>query len=397
MPANTVGAIVAPTYPMLRDATLMTFLDLVRRAKVLRKFHKQDMVAELTGNRTVLFRSADKPDRLRGPNLSWFWLDEAAMMDKQAWLIMMGRRRVKPGLAWATTTPRGKNWVHEIFVENRRPDYACVRASSRTNQFLPDDFVQSLVDAYDEQFAAQEIDGDFLDDTLGRLIPDWHLDQIPMLVRPRGPAGPRWLTCDLGEGGGRDSTVILAGDDFGILFGEESSWVGPAEAAYLIRQLMSTWDVPQERIVYDAGGGRGLDILPYLERLGITEALPYKGGRSGGREFANRRTRMAWKLRQRLDPERPKPPPPLTYDPDRKPSVFDPPPLVLPPQKQPPFCIPPDWPLWANLRQEAAALRWFHKGKVIALEPKELLQKAIGRSPNVIDALQMRFALGDDE
>jgi hypothetical protein len=101
---------------MLRDATLRSFLELVEAAGVLRKFNKAENRAELGGDRTVLFRSADSPDRLRGPNLGWFWLDEAAMMVPEVWLIMLGRLREEPARAWCTTTPRGKNWLHRTFT-----------------------------------------------------------------------------------------------------------------------------------------------------------------------------------------------------------------------------------------------------------------------------------------
>jgi hypothetical protein len=394
-PANSVGAVVAPTYGMLRDATALTFLELARRGKILRGFNKQDMTATLAGNRTVLFRSADRPDRLRGPNLSWFWLDEAAMMPEAVWLIMMGRRRVAPGLAWLTTTPRGKDWIHRRFVADRRAGYATVRASSRSNPYLPADFVQSLVDAYDDQFRAQEVEGEFLDDTLGRLVPDWWIDRLPSLIRPAKRAGPPALGADLGEGTGRDSTVILVGDALGILHGEESPWVGPAQAAARIAELRQIWGIPEARIGYDAGGGRGLDLSPYLEQHGITEAYGYKGSRSGGAKFANKRSRVAWKLRQRLDPERPKPPPPLRHDEKR--SVFDPDPVALH-LPQEPFCLPAEKPWWPLLAEELKALKYHHKGKLIALEPKEELQKALGRSPNVVDALLiLTDMLGDDE
>jgi hypothetical protein len=228
------------------------------------------------------------------------------------------------------------------------------------------------------------------------LVPDWQIDRLPTLVRPNAPGGPRWLACDLGEGGGRDSTVILVGDQHGVLHGEESPWVGPAEAASLISQLVRTYDVRQDRIVYDAGGGRGLDIEPYLEQHGITDAIPYRGSKEGGGKFLNRRSKMAWRLRQRLDPERPKPPPPLIYDPDRKPSVFDAE-VVREHEPQPPFCLPNDKPWWGLLSEELKSLKYHHKGKLIALEPKEDLCKRLRRSPNCVDALLMAQTFDGDE
>jgi hypothetical protein len=219
---------------------------------------------------------------------------------------------------------------------------------------------------------------------------------MPGLVRPYTTGGVRWITCDLGEGGGRDSTVILVGDAHGIVHGEESAWVGPVEAASRIAALMRQWDVRQDRIVYDAGGGRGLDIGPYLDQHGIHEAVPYKGSKEGGSRFENRRSKMGWLLRQRLDPERPKPPPPLTYDPGRKPSAFD---AIDPTARapQPAFCLPAHRPWWPMLAEELKALRYHHKGKRIALEPKDALQKRLRRSPNVLDALMMSRQLDQED
>jgi hypothetical protein len=188
------------------------------------------------------------------------------------------------------------------------------------------------------------------------------------------------------------------GDRLGILYGQESPWVGPVEAAYLIACLVRGWDVRPERIVYDAGGGRGLSIAPFLAQHDIHDAVPYRGSGSGGKRFANRRTRMAWKLKDRLDPQMPKPPPALVYDPYHEPSPFDP---VVTHQfgLQPPFCLPDERPWWPLLQEELKALYWHHKGKVIALETKEEMSKRLkkGRSPNVLDALAMRFVLDDGE
>lgn len=163
-PAGSTGMIVAPTYPMLRDATLRTFTELVQsyRPSLLRMFHKAEMTAELTNGTRILFRSADDPDRLRGPNLGWFYLDEAALMTQEAWLIMIGRLREQPGRAWVTSTPRGKNWLWETFTHGGE-DYSITRSSSRDNPFLPEDFIHSLQRSYTSDWLRQEVEGEFID------------------------------------------------------------------------------------------------------------------------------------------------------------------------------------------------------------------------------------------
>jgi predicted phage terminase large subunit-like protein len=160
-PPNSVGMIVAPTYPMLRDATLRTFLELARAANILVNFKAGDMVAKLRGERTVLFRSGENPDRLRGPNLGWFMLDEAAMLSDEVWNIMIGRLREEPSRGWAVTTPRGKNWLYSRFTNGK--DCEIIKSSSRDNPYLPEGFIESLESSYTAEWQAQEIDGDFLD------------------------------------------------------------------------------------------------------------------------------------------------------------------------------------------------------------------------------------------
>jgi hypothetical protein len=75
MPPNSTGMIVAPTYPMLRDGPRKMLLDIARPAGILKTHNIFTGTIVLHGNRTILLRSADNPDRLRGDNLGWIWFD----------------------------------------------------------------------------------------------------------------------------------------------------------------------------------------------------------------------------------------------------------------------------------------------------------------------------------
>lgn len=173
MPAGSTGMVIAPTYPMLRDSTLRTFLDLAQSyvPPLVRMFYKAEMTAVLTNGTHVLFRSAEHPDRLRGPNLGWFWLDEAAMMDEEAWLIMLGRLRERPGRAWVTSTPKGYNWLYEAFVKSATADHVAIRATTMSNPFLPSAFVPALAQSYSGTWYAQEVEGEFTDTAPERFLP----------------------------------------------------------------------------------------------------------------------------------------------------------------------------------------------------------------------------------
>jgi hypothetical protein len=78
----------------------------------------------------VLFRSADEPDRLRGPNLSGAWRDEASLVSVDAFNTLIGRLRESGEQGWltATFTPRGR--AHSTFATfaTGRPDTALFHA-----------------------------------------------------------------------------------------------------------------------------------------------------------------------------------------------------------------------------------------------------------------------------
>jgi hypothetical protein len=397
-PARSTGMILAPTYPMLRDATLRTFLDLSREAGVLASFSKSELKATLVNGTTAIFRSADDPERLRGPNLGWFWMDEAALMQQMTWLIMIGRLRERPGRAWATTTPKGKNWLYTEFSDGTH--HKIIQASSRTNIYLPDGFLASLDASYSPLFARQEVEGDWIDESHDLLIPTSWIDRSMLAVRPVGvPTGTRRIAVDLAKGTGRDRTVAYVADDLGLLALVASNTVDLTAAANLVHDLSVRFGVRHEQIIYDAGGWAGPDFARYLDAVGVSDATPYLGSASGGHRFKNRRARAAWALRQRLDPDRQviHPPPNQPLPADYYPAIVRATPdKPAPPRAtvQPPFGLPvavlgehAD-----GVRRELSELRYTYDGKT-ALETKDDMTARLGHSPDLADGLIMLAAL----
>lgn len=183
----------------------------------------------------------------------------------------------------------------------------------------------------------------------------------------RGHPGEPVLAVDLAAGTGRDRTVLLIRDALGLVDIQASPVMGLAEAAAAVARICRVHQVPTHRVVYDAGGLLGKDFPAYLERVGIRDAYPYYGSGRGGGRYGNLRTRCAWTLRRRLCPD--------------------------PIYAQPPFYAPP-MPHWADLVVEVCALRHTEdERQVIHLESKDKLSRSLGRSPDLVDALIMSFAL----
>jgi len=161
--AGTLGVIIAPTFPMLRDATMRTFFSICP-PEIISNWNKTTYTLKLVNGSEILFRSADKPDRLRGPTITWFWMDEAADCKPETWDIMMGRLR-QPKYSrcgFLTGTPKGFNWIYDKFVLSESPEYEIVHAKTRDNAHLPEDYLESLEGSYSGTFALQELEGQFV-------------------------------------------------------------------------------------------------------------------------------------------------------------------------------------------------------------------------------------------
>lgn len=171
--AGLLGTVLAPTYPMLRDATQRSFFDVLERNEIPYDHQKSENLVTLTEpGSEILFRSANEFERLRGTNIAWFAFDELTYCEKEAWMRMMGRLRhplAKKLAGIAAWTPKGFDWVYDLFIgPNKGEDYDAILATPRENLHLPADFYDTLARSYDTQFAKQELEGEYLNIFAGR-------------------------------------------------------------------------------------------------------------------------------------------------------------------------------------------------------------------------------------
>jgi len=164
-----MGLLGAPTYPMLRDATQATLLEILDESKIPFEHNKAENTLVLTdsGSR-VLFRAVDEFERLRGTNLAWFGLDELTYTQEAAWQRLEGRLRDPKATqlcGFAVWTPKGYDWVYRKFIADPAKRYVTVIAKPFENRHLLEkipDFYDRLKDSYDAKFFQQEVLGEYL-------------------------------------------------------------------------------------------------------------------------------------------------------------------------------------------------------------------------------------------
>jgi hypothetical protein len=163
------GLIGAPTYPMLRDATLTSFLEVLASNGIRHELNKSELVLTMKDTRSrIYFRSVDDFERLRGTNLAWFGLDELTYTAEEAWLRLEGRLRdplAQRLSGFAVWTPKGFDWVYRKFIREPVDGYEVVLAKPYENRHVLDkipDFYRRLKSSYDAKFFEQEVLGGYL-------------------------------------------------------------------------------------------------------------------------------------------------------------------------------------------------------------------------------------------
>jgi len=174
--AGRTGLIGAPTYPMLRDATVASLLEALVKNGIPHEVNRAENFLVMGETRSkILFRAVEEFERLRGSNLAWFGLDELTYTSEEAWLRLEGRLRDPKAsrlCGFAVWTPKGYDWVYERFVAERVDGYEVVTAKAFENRHLLErvpDYYEPLKSSYDTRFYQQEVLGEYLHLHAGRV------------------------------------------------------------------------------------------------------------------------------------------------------------------------------------------------------------------------------------
>ena len=164
------SAVIAPTY---QDVKFTCFegesgLLSVIPPELLKAYNKSDMIIEMyncVGEiATIRGFTAEKPERLRGPQHTRIWADElAAWPYDDVWdMAMMGLRLGdKPQALW-TTTPKPKDLVRKLTTP--KPGRLIVSGSTYDNRSnLPDSFFDQLQQYEGTTLGRQELYGELID------------------------------------------------------------------------------------------------------------------------------------------------------------------------------------------------------------------------------------------
>ena len=239
---------LSPDAGVVRETTFPTFEE-VARAKgiyvrqILSPYPRIWWRTRDKGIASIVFRSAEVPDKLAGPSKAGVWIDEASLVSRAAFDIIIPTLRFKGkmGPLWLTFTPRGtKHWTFTECFEplegepfdakkghivangkqyKPKPNSGLVRARTVDNPFLPPNFFDIIRQRYSSRLAQQELEGDFVDIEGLMFRREWFrfVDQAP-----RDCQRVRYWDRASSEGEGDYSAgVLIAVDSRGIFYVED--------------------------------------------------------------------------------------------------------------------------------------------------------------------------------
>jgi hypothetical protein len=170
------GMLAAPTFAMLRDASLIGLTEMLDDQEVEFDHKRSDGELHFMSVESfILLRSLDEPERLRGTNLAWFGIDELSYASESAWLRLEARLRdpkAKSLSGFGVWTPQGHDWIYQRFIKSPVAGYGVVRARPFENVFLliqTPDYYERLESSYDPKFYEQEAKGEYINSRADRV------------------------------------------------------------------------------------------------------------------------------------------------------------------------------------------------------------------------------------
>jgi hypothetical protein len=224
------GCIAAINYPVLEDVVLPQFFEMMDGAGLWKTGEQSGSWvaskkrARLVANcgcpnrrtckheSSILFRSLDRPNWMRGLELCWFFIDEGRHITEAAWSVLWSRlrqREYENRAGWVCSTPNGFDWMWRVFHEGSPKKLEGAQwygaPTMENRHHLPEDYIESLFAQFDGAELRQEVYGEFVGITEGAVFyafaPDRAATEVP--YRPDLDLYSAW---DFGMG---DDTVVL--------------------------------------------------------------------------------------------------------------------------------------------------------------------------------------------
>lgn len=193
---NGLIALYEPTYDLVSLILAPRMQEMLTDMGIRYRYNQQrnTILTSSSGCGDFILRTLDNPVRIIGYESYRAHVDEIDTLPEEkatlAWRKIIARNRQQPrGVAKpfnrvsAYTTPEGFRFAYNTWARDPKPGYEYVQAATRSNPFLPPDYIEGLRASYPAQLIEAYLEGRFVNLTSGAVYPDFdrfanHTDEV---------------------------------------------------------------------------------------------------------------------------------------------------------------------------------------------------------------------------
>ena len=209
---KSVILVVAPVYAQLRRP-FEEIIDGLSGSGVIESSNKSEFTIKFKNGSKVIFKSAERPDSMRGLTADFAVLDEAAYMNDDVWrAVIKPILLVKGKQVLFISTPRSRNWFYDIYMLGQsaeHDEYISITMTYDENPFVNKEEIEEARKTLPDHIFRAEYLAEFTES--GNTVFS-NLDACTVHKWPR-VSGRTYLGVDLGRQG--DFTVATVMDDAG--------------------------------------------------------------------------------------------------------------------------------------------------------------------------------------
>lgn len=234
---NSVSFWVSPIYSQAKKV----FDELVKALKpsgLIASTNRSEVWIKFKNGSTIHFKSAEKPDNLRGYTLDFLVMDEAAFMRDSIWdEILRPATLVRGKRILFISTPKGKNYFYTLYmrgISEEYPDYLSLKYTSYDTPFITEDEINEAKNTLPTDIFNQEIMAEFIEDG-GEVFRGYSQSQVINKWIEPSPTEKYWAGIDLGRQ--NDFTVVTIINNFN-------------QVCYIYRERRNNWVNIVDNIVH---------------------------------------------------------------------------------------------------------------------------------------------------
>lgn len=185
---NTRGWLVGPTYALTRPEFRYIRDDMLHASDITEYSNHPPALTTRWGGEVVCM-SARLPEALLGEEIDWLILCEGAHLDREAFDRFLRARLVtRNGRLLVPTTPRGHNWIYELYEgASKLEEWRVQRAATWDNPHVDEEEINAARRSLPQATFAEQFGGEFVTPH-GRVYEefDYELHVAPGLTPPPG-------------------------------------------------------------------------------------------------------------------------------------------------------------------------------------------------------------------